>query len=157
MAFHGKYLGETIAALGVWYALLSIFIPRNSEAIPIAIRSLVSQNLSIALAVVLALPLLTAFIRGKLSLFRGQLDFNLNGVYHIAPKGRSFTHWSNVMSVETTYWFKGIRLSKENGDYFDLYVPSTHRDCLIKLIKRLIVYHQSDSLIGRVSVDYQED
>ena len=153
----GIILEQTVAALGVWYALLSIFTPMNADVILIAIRSLVSQNLSAALAVVLALPLLTAFIRGKLSLFWGQLDFDLNGVYHIMPKGRTFTYWSNVMSIETTFWFKGIRLSKENGDCFDLYVPSTHRDDLIKLIKHLIVFHQSDSLIGRMPVDCQKD
>ena len=85
------------------------------------------------------------------------MNFDLNGVYHIAPKGRTCTSWSKIMSVEITFWPKGIRLSKENGDYLDLYVPYAHRNDLIKLIKRLIVYYQSDSLIGRVPIDFQKD
>ena len=153
----GIILGQTIVALGAWYTLLRTLVPKNAEALLADILSLVSQNFSITLALALLLPLLTAFWRGKLSLFWGQLDFDLNGVYHIAPKGRTCTYWSQIMSVEITFWLKGIRLSKENGDYLDLYVPYAHRDCLIKLIKRLIVYYQSDSLIGQVPIDFQKD
>ena len=153
----GMILGQTVASLGAWYMLLHTLAPKNTEGILANILSLISTNFNLTLAIVLSLPLLTAFSRGKLSLFWGQLDFDLNGVYHIAPKGRACTYWSSIMSVEITFWFKGIRLSKENGDYLDLYVPSTHRDCLIKLMKRLILYHQCDSLIGRVPVDFQKD
>ncbi len=153
----GIIIGQTIAAFGAWYTLLLAFVPRNEEALLVDIHFLASQNISITSAVVLSLPLLTAFMRGKLSLFWGQLNFDLNGVYHIAPKGRTCTSWSKIMSVEITFWPKGIRLSKENGDYLDLYVPYAHRNDLIKLIKRLIVYYQSDSLIGRVPIDFQKD
>ena len=150
----GIILGQKIAALGAWYTLLLAFTPKNEEALLVDIHFLASQNLIITSAVVLSLPLLTAFMRGKLSLFWGQLDFDLNGVYHIAPKGRTCTSWSKIMSVKITFWPKGIRLSKENGDYLDLSVPYAHRNDLIKLIKRLIVYYQSDSLIGRVPIDF---
>ena len=148
----GIIWGQTIVALGAWYTLLRTLSPQNAETLLADIISLAFQNSSIiflTLSAVLLLPLLMAFTRGKLSLFWGQLDFDLNGVCHIAPKGRTCTYWSKIMSVEITFWFRGIRLSKENGDYLDLYVPYEDRDDLIKLIKRLIVYYQSDSLIGR--------
>ena len=154
----GQIVGQTTVVLGSWYTLGEALARENSGEIKNSILKVIAmavsadRSLPFQLGIVaglLLLVLLTSILRGKLSIVLGRLDFDLNGLYHFAPKGRCFTSWSQIMSVLPDDRFNNICLSQENGDYLSLWMPKTDHQNLTELIKRLIVRHQSDDLIGK--------
>lgn len=162
----GVHIGQMILTLSAWYTLLSALTQDSEKTIKEFLQifyidtNILSplQSSIIAVCVLSLLVFFTAFLRGKLSMFPDRLALDLNGIYHVSPRGWCHTSWPKIVSVEIVkikvFSFeygklRFIRLVQANGDYLHLWVPSADRDSLFDLIQRLIIRHQPHNLQGR--------
>lgn len=160
-------VGQVILILIALRDLLRELNPKEIEGVEQIIRQIAPNliklefsplTLAAVPSVFVLLVILIGFLRGKLSMFPDYLDLDLNGVYHISPKGRCYTAWSEFTSVildrPSVLWLSSVlRLFKADGDYINIWIPYSERNNLAKLIELSIARHQPSSLLGRWS-DY---
>ena len=149
----GATLYQTAAVMSALYALANLLSQGSAKKI----LDIFLQNTTfgagnwargpVIFAGLLIFFLLVAFLRDKLTFFPGQLDFDLNGLYHLTPKGRCYTYWSKF-NVVYKGWGSRIILYQEDGNYLILYIWSRECSKLVNLIEALLHRHRTTSSIS---------